>query len=328
MACHLVKNGLKDIVIIDKGGVADGTSKTGSGLLGLFRPSSERVIVKYCIEFYRMLEEKGYDIGLHQSGSLNLASSKDRLISLTRRANRYKPTGLECHILSRDEISGLHPYLFTEDVCGGKVIVYALSCMIGNSEVFSAIWVPEDSEVNPKKVSEVLAFLAHQGGAKFVGNCEVKKVNTNSKGGAIRLPGPKSYESCRVTGVDTSLGHIECDYFVNCGGIWARTIGQLSEPNVKVPICPAEHYFLTFKRIEEIANKSIPTVRDYDNHIYLRRFRDSFLMGAFEPKARPWKLTTGRPKMHKPGIEGLTNELSEEQWYHMIPFITSATNRL
>ena len=96
--------------------------------------------------------------------------------------------------------------------------------------------------MDPKKVSEVLAHLAHQGGARFVGNCEVKRVKTNTmKAGAIRLPGPKSFDNCHVTGVDTSLGHIECDYFVNCGGIWARTIGALSEPKVKVPICPAEH---------------------------------------------------------------------------------------
>lgn len=122
VASHLVQNGVTDVVIIDKGGVADGTSKTGSGLLGLFRPSSERAIVKYCIEFYRMLQEKGYDIGLEQSGSLNLASSKDRLVSLTRRANRYKPTGLECHILTRDDISEVHPYLFTEDLHGGTAI--------------------------------------------------------------------------------------------------------------------------------------------------------------------------------------------------------------
>lgn len=99
--------------------VADGTSKTGSGLLGLFRPSPERRVVKYCIEFYRMLQEKGYDIGLEQCGSLNLANSKDRLISLTRRANRYQPTGLECHILTRDQIVEFHPYLHTEDLTGG-----------------------------------------------------------------------------------------------------------------------------------------------------------------------------------------------------------------
>ena len=34
VACHLVQNGWKDVVIVDKGGVADGTSKTGSGMLG------------------------------------------------------------------------------------------------------------------------------------------------------------------------------------------------------------------------------------------------------------------------------------------------------
>ncbi len=124
------------------------------------------------------------------------------------------------------------------------------------------------------------------------------------------------------------MGFIECEYFVNCGGIWARTLGKMSEPTVKVPICPAEHYFLTFKKIAEIANKSLPTVRDYDNHIYMRRIRDSFLMGAFEPKARPWRLTSGRPKTHKPGVEGQLPELTEEQWIHMAPFITAATNRM
>lgn len=257
-------------MIIDKGGVADGTSKTGSGMLGLFRPSHERAVVKYCLEFYRMLQDKGYNIGLEQNGGLNLATTKDRLISLTRRANRYKPTGLECHVLTRQEISEFHPYLFTEDLQG-------------------AIWVPEDSMVNPKKVSEVLAHLSYQGGARFVGNCELQKVITNSSGASILLPGPKNVENCRVMGVQTNLGHIECEYFVNCAGIWARSIGKLSDPTVKVPICPAEHYFLSFKRIDEIADKPLPTVRDYDNHIYLRRIRDSFLMGAFEPKARPWR---------------------------------------
>jgi pyruvate dehydrogenase phosphatase regulatory subunit len=59
----------------------------------------------------------------------------------------------------------------------------------------------------------------------------------------------------RVQGVETSLGKIECDYFVNCAGIWARNIGKLSDPVVKVPICPAEHFFLTFKEIPELVGQ-------------------------------------------------------------------------
>mgnify|MGYP001162937956 FL=1 len=90
--------------------------------------------------------------------------------------------------------------------------------------------------------------------------------------------------------------------------------------------------FLTFKRIEEIAQTSLPTVRDYDNHIYLRKFKDSFLMGVFEPKARPWKFNSGETTTltttHIPGQEDIPSGISEEQWYHMVPYIHSATNRL
>ena len=60
VACHLVQNGWKDVVIIDKGGVADGTSKTGSGMLGLFRPSTNQYYflnrdVRYRILLFKLI---------------------------------------------------------------------------------------------------------------------------------------------------------------------------------------------------------------------------------------------------------------------------------
>lgn len=58
VAYHLVENGWQDVVIIDRGNIADGTSKSGSGMLGLFRPAHERKIVQYCIELYRKLQQK------------------------------------------------------------------------------------------------------------------------------------------------------------------------------------------------------------------------------------------------------------------------------
>lgn len=47
------------------------------------------------------------------------------------------------------------------------------------NHLFSAVWVPEDAVVNPKKVSEVLAYLAYQGGARFVGSCGAKRILVN-----------------------------------------------------------------------------------------------------------------------------------------------------
>jgi pyruvate dehydrogenase phosphatase regulatory subunit len=41
VAYHLVQQGFKDVVITDRGKIADGHSKYGSGMLGLFRPHEE-----------------------------------------------------------------------------------------------------------------------------------------------------------------------------------------------------------------------------------------------------------------------------------------------
>lgn len=56
----------------------------------------------------------------------------------------------------------------------------------------------------------------------------------------------------RVVAVETSKGMIECDYIVNTGGLWARNIGWMSEPQVKVPVHPAEHYFLYTQKLDGI----------------------------------------------------------------------------
>jgi hypothetical protein len=53
----------------------------------------------------------------------------------------------------------------------------------------------------------------------------------------------------KVVAVGTSRGMIECQYFVNCGGFWARRIGKMSEPHVKVPLHACEHYYLHTKPI-------------------------------------------------------------------------------
>lgn len=40
----------------------------------------------------------GYDIGLRQCGSINLAQSKDRMVALKRRMAYNIPTGLHCEV--------------------------------------------------------------------------------------------------------------------------------------------------------------------------------------------------------------------------------------
>lgn len=71
-------------------------------------------------------------------------------------------------------------------------------------------------------------------GVKVVENCTIRKINQTN---------------LRVSGVETDLGPVRCEYFVNCAGFWARGVGQLSEPYVKVPLHAVEHYYLHTKPI-------------------------------------------------------------------------------
>jgi pyruvate dehydrogenase phosphatase regulatory subunit len=77
-------------------------------------------------------------------------------------------------------------------------------------------------------------FVLMLAGVQVVETCEVQQILSRNG---------------RVVAVDTSRGMVECQYFVNCGGFWARKIGKLSEPFVKVPLHACEHYYLHTKPI-------------------------------------------------------------------------------
>lgn len=124
---------------------------------------------------------------------------------------------------------------------------------------------------------------------KFICSLQQKAVS-------IVLTGAKVFEkTCvtkvicdgdRVAAVETNRGKIECSYFVNCGGFWAREVGKMSNPVVKVPLQACEHYYLHTKEIEGL-DPMTPAVRDLDGYIYFREYNGKLLCGGFEPEAKP-----------------------------------------
>src|SRR6202012_743806 len=89
-----------------------------------------------------------------------------------------------------------------------------------------------------------------------------------------------------VTGVDTTAGHIECEFIVNCAGMWARQLG--AKNGVTIPNQSAEHYYLITDKIPEIGNW--PVLEDPAHHGYFRREVDGLMVGLFEPICAPWKV--------------------------------------
>lgn len=65
--------------------VGGGTTWHSSGLIGAFKPSIAQVtLTKSSIELYKMLEAAGLSTGWKQCGSLNIARTRDRLVSFRR----------------------------------------------------------------------------------------------------------------------------------------------------------------------------------------------------------------------------------------------------
>lgn len=253
VAYHLTRNGWTDVIVVDQNKIGSGTSRFGSGTLGLFKPIAHRNLIWYSIKLYKELQELGYDIGLKQCGSLYLAQTRDRMLSLRRRMAYNIPTGLECELLGGEGLKKLHPYLEVSDLEGG-------------------VWIPQDGVADPKSVCNVLALLSQQSGVKYLEDTRILNVLTKNR---------------TVDEIQTNKGNIKCEFFVNCAGMWARDLGLQSNPQVHIPAYPAAHYYGTSGLIHEFVEDTLPIVRDFDSNTYIREYNGLFLVGWFENEAEP-----------------------------------------
>ena len=77
------------------------------------------------------------------------------------------------------------------------------------------------------------------------------------------------------------MGSINAEYVVNCAGMWARAVGQLS--NVNVPLHACEHFYIVTQPIPGL--NRLPVLRVPDECAYFKEDAGKFLIGAFEPSA-------------------------------------------
>ncbi|XP_006618712.1 pyruvate dehydrogenase phosphatase regulatory subunit, mitochondrial [Apis dorsata] len=254
VAYHLSLMGLgSQTVIIESGRLGGGTTWHTSGLVGAFKPSLAQVkLAQDSIALYKELEEKGLSTGWKQCGSLSLARTRDRMTVFKRMKAQSISYNIECNLITPKEIQEICPLLRIDDLIGG-------------------LWISGDGVGDPYKICLTLIEEARKKGVKVFENCKVTKIVTQNN---------------RIKAVETNHGTIECEHFVNCAGFWARNVGKLSEPYVKVPLHPVEHYYLHTKSINDL-DPMTPVIRDLDGYIYFRENNGSLLAGGFEPVAKP-----------------------------------------
>ena len=285
IAYHLTKEGITDVVLLERKQLTSGTTWHAAGLVGQLRATRNLTeLAKYTTTLFEGLEkETGQATGFKQNGSISVALSDGRLEELVRGASMAKNFGLDVQVISTGEIHERLPHYNMENVKGG-------------------VFLPKDGQVNPIDVTQALAQGARSRGGKVLENVKVTKVLV--KNGA-------------AYGVETAEGTILADKVVVASGMWSRELGR--SMGVNIPLHACEHFYIVSEPIGELP-RNMPVVRVPDECTYYKEDAGKLMVGAFEPKAKPW------------GGGGIDEEHAfvtlPEDMDHFEPILANAINRV
>ena len=291
---HLAKFGWKDTVLLERDELTSGSSWHAAGQIHTISsdPNISR-LQSYTINLYKEIEElSGQSIGLHLTGGFYLASNKTWYDYLKRERSKARYMGLEQEWISPKEVAERHP-------------------LIDPKHYIAALWDDQDGDLDPSGTTYAFAKAAKHYGGRYFTHTPVTATTQKADG---------SWD------VTTSKGTINVEHVVNCGGLWAREVGQLAGLNL--PVQPMEHHYLLTETIDEVKNfgSRLPCGIDYNANIYFRQERDGLLLGTYEPVGVPWRVE-GTPwdfghELLNPNLEHIADRL--ELAFDRIPALAEA----
>ena len=268
---HLAKAGWTDCVLLEKNELTAGSTWHAAGNVPTFSTSwSIMNMQRYSTELYaRLGEEVDYPMNYHQTGSLRLAHSEERLQEFKRAASMGKYQGMDIEILTPEEAKDLYPFLETHDLVG-------------------ALYDPNDGDIDPAQLTQALAKGARDLGARILRFTPAIGVTQKND---------------KTWTVHTEKGDINCQYIVNAAGYYAQQVGEWFKPygGRTVPMMVMSHQYLLSEEIPEIENyvqksgKKLPLLRDVDISYYLRQEKNGFNLGPYEPNCKAHWATKDDP---------------------------------
>lgn len=262
---HLTKLGWTDVVLCERKELTAGSSWHAAGGFHAFNsdPGVAR-LQAYTISLYPEIQAlSGQDVGVHHTGGLLVAETRDRWDFLRADWARHRVLGLTTELLSPAQVRELCPLM---DV----------------SRIRGAIYAPDEGHLDPYGATHAYAKAARLKGAEIYRRTPVLEVTWSGKG---------------TWQILTDKGCIECEHVVNAAGLWAREVGRMV--GVWLPLVPMEHHYLITDDLPELkeATRELPGILDLDGEIYLRQERRGMLLGVYEKDATPWAVA-GTPWEH------------------------------
>ncbi len=252
---HLTKAGWKDVLLIERAELTSGSTWHAAG--GMHTVNGDPNVAKlqqYTIELYKEIENiSGQSCGVHITGGIMLAGTRERLDWLKMAKARGRYLGMDLEIISVDEAAKLFPLMDKKHFTG-------------------AMYDPIEGHVDPYGVTHAYAKSAQIGGAEIIRHTRVTDLKARADG---------SWD------VITDHGNVHAEHVVNAGGLWAREVGRMV--GIELPILAMEHqYLITGDMPELVGKKEQLHCIDFEGEIYIRQERGGMLMGTYERAGVPW----------------------------------------
>ncbi|HSJ52406.1 MAG TPA: FAD-binding oxidoreductase [Anaerolineae bacterium] len=251
-AYHLARRGCKDVVILEKDLLAQGsTGLSAGGIRQQFsHPANIRLSQEAVRVFERFEEEFGVDMEFRQVGYLFLAQSEMAWQKFQVDVQVQRQHNVPVEILSPEEIKYRWPYLNVSDLRGGT-------------------FCPEDGYADPYMAAMGFANAARRLGVRFEEQTRVTDVRV---------------EGGKVCGVNTTRGPIDAPVVLDVAGPWSAEVAAMA--GFDLPVKPVRRQVFVSARFDPIP-KPVPMILDIDKAFYFRGEGPGILMGMSDPGEPP-----------------------------------------
>ena len=253
----MAKKGWRNLLLLERRELSCGSSWHAAGQFHIINANANLSALQLAtLKFYPQLEkESGQSIGLHRTGGIYFASTRERLNYLIQEQAKNRAQNPDMQFIDLAEAKRMHPLIEPRHFLG-------------------ALYDPLDGHLDPAGVVQAFAKAARRLGASIVQHTKVDALRQTGDGWRIITDG----------------GEVHAEVVVNAGGLWAREVGQMA--GVSLPVQAMEHHYLITEPIAEIQNlgRELPAMVDFDGNAYGRQEGMGMLLGAYEKDGMPWSV--------------------------------------
>ena len=235
IAYHLVRRGVRDVVVVEKQFLAAGATGKSSACIRQHysTPETCRMVLRALRFFENFAEHTGGRTASFTRVGYLLGVDDRLRAPMEKSVALQQSVGIQTRLITPAEMREIEPRVRVDDFVAG-------------------CYEPEAGYADPSQTTYGFAAAARGGGARILEGAEVTGLTV--AGG-------------RVSGVSTSRGDIDAAVVINAAGIWGDRIGRMA--GVDVPITVCRHKINFFTR-PAAASAPHPLVYDFVKNIYTR----------------------------------------------------------